>query len=155
MISKSKVGLKKVVNTLNSVVKTITGSNVVNKLIGKSSQKVLNNLGKFVVKIPLAGGIFAYVFVQAGKGIVILTTTVDKLVDSSGKIVSTALLGAGDLSVWALDTFSGTTNKLVSKVRNTTRKLRGRRGRRRGKSKNSQGKKKTSKRKKSRRSRRK
>ena len=52
--------------------------------------------------------------VQAGKGIVILTTTVDKLVDSSGKIVSTALLGAGDLSVWALDTFSGTTNKLVS-----------------------------------------
>lgn len=154
MISKSKVGLKKVVSTLNSVVKTITGSNVVNKLIGKSSQKVLNNLGKFVVKIPLAGGIFAYVFVQAGKGIVILTTTVDKLVDSSGKIVSTALLGAGDLSVWALDTLSGTTNKLVSKVRNTTRKLSGRRGRRRGRSKKSRGKKKTSKRKKSRRRRR-
>ena len=123
MIGKSKVGLKKVVNTLNSVVKSITGSNVVNKIIGKSSQKVLNNLGKFVVKIPLAGGIFAYVFVQAGKGIVILTTTVDKLVDSSGKIVRKTL-GAGDLSVWALDTITGTINKVVSKVKNTTRKLR-------------------------------
>ena len=117
MLNKSKVGLKKVVNTLNSVVKSLTGSNIVNKVIGKSSQKVLKNLGKFVVKIPLAGGIFAYVFVQAGKGIVILTTTVDKLVDSSGKIISTALLGAGDLSVWALDTISGTTKKLVNKVR--------------------------------------
>ena len=133
MINKSKVGLKKVVNTLNSVVKTITGSNVVNKLIGKSSQKVLNNLGKFVVKIPLAGGIFAYIFVQAGKGIVILTTTVDKLVDSSGKIISSALLGAGDLSVWALDTLTGTTKKVVSRVKNTTRRLRGKR-RRRGRS---------------------
>lgn len=132
MIGKSKVGLKRVVNTLNSVVKTITGSNVVNKLIGKSSQKVLKNLGKFVVKIPLAGGIFAYVFVQAGKGIVILTTTVDKLVDSSGKIVSAALLGAGDLSVWALDTITGATKKVVTKVKHTTRKIRGKR--RRGKS---------------------
>ena len=142
MIGKSKVGLKKVVNTLNSVVKTITGSNVVNKLIGKSSQKVLKNLGKFVVKIPLAGGIFAYVFVQAGKGIVILTTTVDKLVDSSGKIVSAALLGAGDLSVWALDTITGTTKKVVSKVKHTTRKIRGKR--RRGKSRKRGRKKKRS-----------
>ena len=129
MIDKSKVGLKKVVNTLNSIVKSVTGSNVVNKIIGKSSRKVLNNLGKFVVKIPLAGGIFAYIFVQAGKGIVILTTTVDKLVDSSGKIVSTALLGAGDLSVWALDTITGTTKKVVSKVRHTTRKLHGKKRR--------------------------
>lgn len=142
MIGKSKVGLKKVVNTLNSVVKTITGSNVVNKLIGKSSQKVLKNLGKFVIKIPLAGGIFAYVFVQAGKGIVILTTTVDKLVDSSGKIVSAALLGAGDLSVWALDTITGTTKKVVSKVKHTTRKIRGKR--RRGKSRKRGRKKKKS-----------
>ena len=117
MLHKSKVGLKKVVNTLDSIVKSLTGSNVVNKVIGKSSQKVLKKLGKFVVKIPLAGGIFAYVFVQAGKGIVILTTTVDKLVDSSGKIISTALLGASDLSVWALDTISGTTKKLVNKVK--------------------------------------
>lgn len=131
MIGKSKVGLKKVVNTLNSVVKSLTGSNVVNKVIGKSSQRVLNNLGKFVVKIPLAGGIFAYIFVQAGKGIVILTTTVDKLVDSSGKIISAALLGAGDLSVWALDTLTGTTNRVVSKVRKTTKKLRGRKRRKR------------------------
>jgi len=124
MINKSKVGLKKVVNTLDGVVKSLTGSNIVNKVIGKSSQKVLNNLGKFVVKIPLAGGIFAYVFVQAGKGIVILTTTVDKLVDSSGKIISAALLGAGDLSIWALDTLTGATKKVVNKVRGKTRSRR-------------------------------
>ena len=68
---------------------------------------MLKKLGKFVVKI-LAGGIFAYVFVQAEKGIVILTTTVDKLVDPSGKIISTEILGASDLSV-CLDTISGTT----------------------------------------------
>lgn len=142
MIGKSKVGLKKVVNTLNGVVKTITGSNVVNKIIGKSSQKVLNNLGRFIVKIPLAGGIFAYVFVQAGKGIVIITTTVDKLVDSSGKIISTTLLGAGDLSVWALDTITGATKKVISKVRGSTRKIRG--NRRRGRSKKRGRKKKRS-----------
>ena len=124
MINKSKVGLKKVVNTLDGVVKSLTGSNIVNKVIGKTSQKVLNNLGKFVVKIPLAGGIFAYVFVQAGKGIVILTTTVDKLVDSSGKIVSAALLGAGDLSIWALDTLTGATKKVVNKVKGKTRSRR-------------------------------
>ena len=128
MLSKSKVGLKKVVNTLDGVVKSLTGSNIVNKVIGKSSQKVLNNLGKFVIKIPLAGGIFAYVFVQAGKGIVILTTTVDKLVDSSGKIASAALLGAGDLSVWALDTITGATNKIVNKVKGKKSRKRSRRG---------------------------
>ena len=127
MLNKSKVGLKKVVTTLNSVVKGLTGSKVLNKIIGKSSQKVLNNLGKFVVRIPLAGGIFAYVFVQAGKGIVILTTTVDKLVDSSGKIVSSALLGAGDLSVWALDTITGATKKVVNKVNLSKTKRRRRR----------------------------
>lgn len=139
MLNKSKVGLKKVVNTLDGVVKSLTGSNIANKVIGKSSQKVLNNLGKFVIKIPLAGGIFAYVFVQAGKGIVILTTTVDKLVDSSGKIVSAALLGAGDLSVWALDTITGATKKVINKVRGKKSRKRSRRGkartRKRGKRK--------------------
>ena len=138
MLNKSKVGLKKVVNTLNSVVKGLTGSKIVNKIIGKSSQKVLNNLGKFVVRIPLAGGIFAYVFVQAGKGIVILTTTVDKLVDSSGKIVSSALLGAGDLSVWALDTITGATKKVINKVNlSKTKKRRRRKGKKSRKKKKS------------------
>ena len=143
MLNKSKVGLKKVVNTLNNVVKGLTGSKVVNKVIGKSSQKVLNNLGKFVVRIPLAGGFFAYVFVQAGKGIVILTTTVDKLVDSSGKIISTALLGAGDLSVWALDTITGATKKIVNKVRlnKTKRKRRKKAGKTRKKRKSKSRKK--------------
>lgn len=142
MLNKSKVGLKKVVNTLNSVVKGLTGSKVVNKIIGKSSQKVLNNLGKFVVRIPLAGGIFAYVFVQAGKGIVILTTTVDKLVDSSGKIVSSALLGAGDLSVWALDTITGATKKVVNKVNlGKTKRRRRRKGKKSRKKRKSKSRK--------------
>ena len=63
---------------------------------------------------------FAYVFVQAWKGLVIITTTADKLVDSIGKIINSALNGAGDLSVWVLDTISGATSK-VGKTYNQRR----------------------------------
>ena len=120
---------KKVLEQLSSlsVVSGITGANLVNK-VGKKSQKVLNNLGKFVARIPIAGGLFAYVFVQTGKGLVIITTTADKLVDSSGKIINSALNGAGDLSVWVLDTISGATSKVGKTLRLTKR--RGRKARR-------------------------
>ena len=78
MIKLGKKGIRTVVKSLSKVVSGITGANLVNK-VGKKSQKVLNNLGKFVA-IPIAGGLFAYVFVQT-EGLVIITTTADKLVD--------------------------------------------------------------------------
>ena len=112
MIKTGKKGIRSLVKSLNSIVTGVTGANLVHK-VGKKSQKVLNNLGRFVTKIPIAGGLFAYVFVQTGKGLVIVTTTADKLVDSSGKIVASALNGAGNLSVWVLDTISGATKKVA------------------------------------------
>lgn len=127
MIKLGKKGIRTVVKSLSKVVSGITGANLVNK-VGKKSQKVLNNLGKFVTRIPIAGGLFAYVFVQTGKGLVIITTTADKLVDSSGKIINSALNGAGDLSVWVLDTISGATSKVGKTLRLTKR--RGRKARR-------------------------
>lgn len=124
-----KTGVKSLVNLLNSAVKGVTSQNLINKVIGKNANKLLKKLGKFVARIPLAGGLFAYVFVQTGKGLVIITTTADKLVDSSGKIITSALSGAGKLSIWTLDTIKGVANKVVSGVIGKTR--RGKRKRKR------------------------
>jgi len=135
MIKQGKKGINGLVGLINSLVSGVTTSNVVGN-VGKKSQDILKKLGKFVTKIPLAGGLFAYVFVQTGKGLVIITTTIDKLVDSSGKIITSALSGAGQLSIWTLDTIKGVANKVVSGVvGKTRRRKRGRRrvkGRRKG-----------------------
>jgi hypothetical protein len=128
MIKQGKKGIKGLVGLINSLVSNVTSSNVVGN-VGKESQKILKKLGKFVTRIPLAGGLFAYVFVQTGKGLVIITTTADKLVDSSGKIITSALSGAGKLSIWTLDTIKGVANKVVSGVIGKTR--RGKRKRKR------------------------
>lgn len=134
-----KTGVKSLVNLLNSAVKGVTSQNLINKVIGKNANKLLNKLGKFVARIPLAGGLFAYVFVQTGKGLVIITTTADKLVDSSGKVVISALGGAKNLSVWTLDTIKGVATKFTrgitrrrrKKRKSSKSKTRGRRKRRR------------------------
>ena len=128
MIKQGKKGIKGLVGLINSLVSGVTSSNVVGN-VGKKSQNILKKLGKFVTRIPLAGGLFAYVFVQTGKGLVIITTTADKLVDSSGKIITSALSGAGKLSIWTLDTIKGVANKVVSGVIGKTR--RGKRKRKR------------------------
>ena len=130
MINTGKKGIRSLVKSINSVVTGVTGASLVNK-VGKKSQKVLNNLGRFVTKIPIAGGLFAYVFVQTGKGLVIVTTTADKLVDSSGKIITSTLSGAGNLSVWVLDTISGATKKVAKTL--TLKRRRKRRRRRKTK----------------------
>ena len=130
MINTGKKGIRSLVKSINSVVTGVTGASLVNK-VGKKSQKVLNNLGRFVTKIPIAGGLFAYVFVQTGKGLVIVTTTADKLVDSSGKIIASTLNGAGNLSVWVLDTISGATKKVAKTL--TLKRRRKRRRRRKTK----------------------
>jgi len=113
MINHGKKGINGLVKLINSMVTGVTGSNLVGRA-GKKSQNILKKLGKFVTRIPLAGGLFAYIFVQTGKGLVIITTTADKLVDSSGKIITTSLKGAGKLSIWTLDTIKGVAKKVVS-----------------------------------------
>lgn len=117
-----KTGVKSLVNILNSAVKGVTSKNLINKVIGKNANKLLKKLGRFVARIPLAGGLFAYVFVQSGKGLVIITTTADKLVDSSGKVVITALGGAKKLSVWTLDTIKGVATKFTKGITRRRRK---------------------------------
>ena len=144
MIKTGKKGIRSLVKSLSSIVTGVTGANLVHK-VWKKSQQVLNNLGRFVTKVPIAGGLFAYVFIQTGKGLVIVTTTADKLVDSSGKIVASALDGAGNLSVWVLDTISGAT-KTVAKTLSLRNKSR--RHRRRKKTNKRKAKKKTRRRKK-------
>ena len=123
MINQEKKSIKGLVNLINSLVSGVTSSNVVGR-VGKTSQNVLKKLGKFVTRIPLAGGLFAYIFVQTGKGLVIVTTTADKLVDGSGKIITSALNGAGKLSIWTLDTIKGVAKKVVSGVSGKTRRRR-------------------------------
>lgn len=119
-----KTGVKSLVNILNSAVKGVTSKNLINKIIGKNANKLLKKLGRFVARIPLAGGLFAYVFVQSGKGLVIITTTADRLVDSSGKVVITALGGAKKLSVWTLDTIKGVATKFTKGITRRRRKKR-------------------------------
>ena len=136
-----KTGVKSLVNIFNSAVKGVTSKNLINKVIGKNANKLLKKLGRFVARIPLAGGLFAYVFVQSGKGLVIITTTADKLVDSSGKVVITALGGAKKLSVWTLDTIKGVATKFTKGITKRRRKRKSsksktrRKGRKRRKSK--------------------
>ena len=136
-----KTGVKSLVNILNSAVKGVTSKNLINKVIGKNANKLLKKLGRFVARIPLAGGLFAYVFVQSGKGLVIITTTADKLVDSSGNVVITALGGAKKLSVWTLDTIKGVATKFTKGITKRRRKRKSsksktrRKGRKRRKSK--------------------
>ena len=122
LIKTGKTGVKSLVNVLNSAVKGVTSQNLINKVIGKNANKLLKKLGRFVARIPLAGGLFAYVFVQTGKGLVIITTTADKLVDSSGKVVVTALGGAKNLSVWTLDTIKGVATKFTKGITRRRRK---------------------------------
>jgi hypothetical protein len=104
-----KTGVKSLVNLLNSAVKGVTSQNLINKVIGKNANKLLKKLGKFVARIPLAGGLFAYVFVQ---------------VDSSGKVVISALGGAKNLSVWTLDTIKGVATKFTKGLTRRRRKKR-------------------------------
>ena len=69
---------KNVVNnisfSLKKIIKDITGLRVIST-VGKGANKSLNNLGKFVGKVPLGGKVIGYVFKQSGKGVVIVATT--------------------------------------------------------------------------------
>ena len=57
-----------------------------------------------------------YIFKQTGKGVIIVTTTADNLVDRAGNIVNDVVSGVKDLSILTLNTLTGS-------VKNVTKKL--------------------------------
>ena len=126
-ITTTKKGISYLSNTLKNMIKNITGLRVAGR-VGKGTKKVLNDVGKLTGKIPLAGGLIMYIFKQTGKGVIIVTTTADNLVDD---VVS----GVKDLSILTLNTLTGS-------VKNVTKKIVRRKGRRTRKGKK-RGKKKS------------
>ena len=133
-ITTTKKGISYLSNTLKNMIKNITGLRVAGR-VGKGTKKVLNDVGKLTGKIPLAGGLIMYIFKQTGKGVIIVTTTADNLVDSAGNIVNDVVSGVKDLSILTLNTLTGS-------VKNVTKKIVRRKGRRTRKGKK-RGKKKS------------
>ena len=124
----------KIVNSLSTsvrkIVKDLTGFNL-GKRISKVTSATLNNIGKLVKKVPIAGGIVAYVFRHSSKGVTIVLTSADNLVSKSGKVVNKVFKGATDIAVYSLNTVSNTIGVGTKK----TKKYKGkRRGKSRGKS---------------------
>jgi hypothetical protein len=133
-ITTTKKGISYLSNTLKNMIKNITGLRVAGR-VGKGTKKVLNDVGKLTGKIPLAGGLIMYIFKQTGKGVIIVTTTADNLVDRAGNIVNDVVSGVKDLSILTLNTLTGS-------VKNVTKKIVRRKGRRTRKGKK-RGKKKS------------
>uniref|UniRef100_A0A6C0CMK6 Uncharacterized protein n=1 Tax=viral metagenome TaxID=1070528 RepID=A0A6C0CMK6_9ZZZZ len=133
-ITTTKKGISYLSNTLKNMIKNITGLKVAGR-VGKGTKKVLNDVGKLTGKIPLAGGLIMYIFKQTGKGVIIVTTTADNLVDRAGNIVNDVVSGVKDLSILTLNTLTGS-------VKNVTKKIVRRKGRRTRKGKK-RGKKKS------------
>merc|ERR1711871_586181 len=121
-ITTTKKGISYLSNTLKNMIKNITGLRVAGR-VGKGTKKVLNDVGKLTGKIPLAGGLIMYIFKQTGKGVIIVTTTADNLVDRAGNIVNDVVSGVKDLSILTLNTLTGS-------VKNVTKKIVRRKGRR-------------------------
>ena len=85
--------------------------------------KVLNKLAFYIGKVPLAGGLFAYLFKKTGDGIVVITTTANKLVNSAGDMINHLLYGTRDLTVVILNTTTRATNKVVGTTMNATKNV--------------------------------
>ncbi|MAR51061.1 MAG: hypothetical protein CML42_08035 [Rhodobacteraceae bacterium] len=120
VIKSSKKGLTYLSSTIKSMIKNITGMKVAGR-IGKGTKSALNSVGKLTGKIPLAGGLIMYIFKQTGKGVVIVTTTADNLVDRAGNIVSDVVNGVKDLSVLTLNTLSGSVKSITKRRRKSRR----------------------------------
>jgi len=114
-------------NGLKALIKSITGTKVFSK-IGKGASSSLNNLGRYAGKVPLGGKVVGYMFKQSGKGIVIVATTSDNLINSAGNIVVDVLEKTKDLSVLTLNTAKGS----LTRVNPFSRKRRRRRKSKRG-----------------------
>ena len=100
-----------IVHTLTSsvrkLVKDLTGLKL-GKRVSNVTAGTLKHLGTFSKKIPLAGGVFAYVFKHSGKGVTIVLTSADGLVSKTGRVVNSVVKGASDIAVYSLDTVSNT-----------------------------------------------
>ena len=132
-ITTTKKGISYLSNTLKNMIKNITGLRVAGR-VGKGTKKVLNDVGKLTGKIPLAGGLIMYIFKQTGKGVIIVTTTADNLVDRAGNIVNDVVSGVKDLSILTLNTLTGSVKSVTKKiVRRKGRRTR--KGKKRGKKK--------------------
>ena len=127
--------------TTGSIVHSLTSSvrKLVNDLTGLKLGKRVSNvtagtlkhLGSFSKKIPLAGGVFAYVFKHSGKGVTIILTSADDLVSKSGRVVNSVVKGASDIAVYSLNTVSHTIG-ISTKKRRKGKGKKGRKSRRGG-----------------------
>ncbi len=127
--------------TTGSIVHSLTSSvrKLVNDLTGLKLGKRVSNvtagtlkhLGSFSKKIPLAGGVFAYVFKHSGKGVTIILTSADGLVSKTGKVVNSVVKGASDIAVYSLNTVSHTIG-ISNKKRRKGKGKKGRKSRRGG-----------------------
>ena len=134
----------KIVNSLSTsvrkIVKDLTGFNL-GKRISKVTSATLNNIGKLVKKVPVAGGIVAYVFRHSSKGVTIVLSSADNLVNKSGKVVNRVFKGATDIAVYSLNTVSNTIGIGTKKTRKRGKSRRGRTVRKyKGKKKGKKGK---------------
>lgn len=120
IVKSSKKGLTYLSSTLKSMIKSITGMRVAGR-VGKGTKSALNTVGKLTGKIPLAGGLIMYIFKQTGKGVVIVTTTADNLVDRAGNVVSDVVNGVKDLSILTLNTLSGSVRSITKRRRKSRR----------------------------------
>jgi hypothetical protein len=98
-ISKSLKGFNK---RIKEIVKKITGKPF-KGTIGVVSKYVLNKSTPYIGKIPIAGNTIVYLFKKGENGLYIVLTTMDNMVDSGGNIVTSAMDGATDLTVLALN----------------------------------------------------
>jgi hypothetical protein len=109
--------------SVRNLVKDLTGLKL-GKRVSNITGGTLKHLGSFSKKIPLAGGIFAYVFKHSSKGVTIVLTSADGLVSKTGKVVNNVVKGASDIAVYSLNTVSKT-------IGISTKKRGGRKSRRR------------------------
>ena len=116
ILSGTKKILSSVSSEIKSLIKAVTGFRVISK-ISKPASFSLNGLGKFVGKVPLGGKAVGYVFKQSGKGVVIVATTSDNLIDKTGNIAIEILNKSKDLTFLTLNTASGSVKRLVGSTR--------------------------------------
>jgi len=116
-------------NSVRKMVKDLTGFNL-GKRISKVTSATLNNIGTLVKKVPIAGGIVAYVFRHSGKGVTIVLSSADNLVSKSGKVVNKVFKGATDIAVYSLNTVSNTIGIGTKKTKKYKGKYKGKSKRR-------------------------
>lgn len=117
-------------SSVRKLVSDLTGLKL-GKRVSNVTAGTLKHLGSFSKKIPLAGGVFAYVFKHSGKGVTIILTSADGLVSKTGRVVNSVVKGASDIAVYSLDTVSHTIG-ISTKKRRKGKGKKGRKSRRGG-----------------------